>query len=230
MKNKLTTAWATVYAATMASVTTVYTRSMKFETDKELAKMNHKLELERMQYKSDMSDSSLVSNKTMIREDTLNDLVKPVKQVLTKSTDSPMQQLISSVNHFNADLSSIKLNPTQGNELDSLDLNKTSKASFDLDTLFGSFSEHTTLQLACISFFLYSLAILICVVGLIVNYYVKLYGNLYMKKLPKWSLLIVRYYLKLGEYTNYSYIITILTSLLFSIALSLFLYITDFIQ
>ena len=75
---------------------------------------------------------------------------------------------------------------------------------------------------------MFNLTIFICVIGLIVNYYIKLYGEQYMDKFPKWSLPIVRNYLKLGLLTNYYYIGMIMLSLLFSTITSILIYFRNY--
>lgn len=189
MKHKLTTAWATVYAATVAGITTVYTHSEKLKANKDLALMNHNLEIERM--KNQMESTSMNSVK-MVKE-TLNGSVPSSTQ--TSSTDIVENKL---------------------KDLIVGDSNTYNKAGFDFDTLSDSFLEFSTLQLVSITLFLYDIAILICLIGLIVNYYTRFYGNEYKEKLPKWSLPIIRYYLKLGEYTNYTYVLSIVMSLILS--------------
>jgi hypothetical protein len=236
MTRKLTTAWATVYAATVAGITTVYTNSKKLEANKELVLTNHNLELERMKYSLDTSslrtnnsilnsvNSSQVIDKTVSQEDLLNDSLGPVRKALlgldNLSTQPPMSSVQSSKIELNS--SGIQLDKS-----DSIDLHTSSKAGFDFDFLFESYLEQNTLQLVCLTLFLYNIAILICVIGLIVNYHVKLYGDQYMDKLPKWSLPIVKYYLILGQYTNYYYMVSILVSLLLSISFCVLFYFMD---
>nr|QYC35761.1 hypothetical protein [Apophysomyces elegans] len=189
MKHKLTTAWATVYAATVAGITTVYTHSEKLKGNKDLALMNHNLEIERM--KNQMESTSM--NSVKIVKETLNGSVPSSTQ--TSSTDIVENKL---------------------KDLIVGDSNTYNKAGFDLDTLSDSSLEFSTLQLVSITLFLYDIAILICLIGIIVNYYIRLYGNEYKEKLPKWSLPIIRYYLKLAEYTNYTYVLSIVMSLILS--------------
>lgn len=151
--------------------------------------MNHNLEIERM--KNQMESTSMNSVK-MVKE-TLNGSVPSSTQ--TSSTDIVENKL---------------------KDLIVGDSNTYNKAGFDFDTLSDSFLEFSTLQLVSITLFLYDIAILICLIGLIVNYYTRFYGNEYKEKLPKWSLPIIRYYLKLGEYTNYTYVLSIVMSLILS--------------
>ena len=86
----------------------------------------------------------------------------------------------------------------------------------------------TPSQFFGIGLFMFNLTIFICVIGLIVNYYIKLYGEQYMEKFPKWSLPIVRNYLKLGLLTNYYYIGMIMLSLLFSTITSILIYFRNY--
>jgi hypothetical protein len=61
------------------------------------------------------------------------------------------------------------------------------------------------------------------VMGLIINYYIKLYGEQFIDKAPKLILPLVKYYLKFTQYNNYYYIIIIVISQLFILLISIYL-------
>jgi hypothetical protein len=219
MAQKLTTAMATVYAATIAGFTTIYTNHKKLEANKELAILNHNLELKRM---NTSSNTPLVTDQSVLQKDSLNDSLGPVTKALMESENSLTQQPMLSGQTSKFELKSFD---TKLDESGSL--NSANNAGFDFNDFFESYLEQNTLQLACVSFFLYDVAILMCLIGLIVNHYVKLYGDKYMDKLPNWSLSLVRYYLKLGQLSNNYYMILILFSLLCSMSFCVMFYFMD---
>jgi hypothetical protein len=268
MARNLTTAWATVYAATVAGVTTIYTNNKKLEANRELALMNHNWEVERtkgLSYTPSLETSNAVQNstnstqvidKTVLQENMLNNSVEPVKKALmglyNNSTQPSVQNSRLNIHIQSAPggtapggspggpdprgetpWSRIELNSSNAELNKSLDTNlqidrlEINQAGFDFSFLFESYLEQSTLQLVCITLLLYNVAIFICIIGLIVNHYTKLYGEQYKDKLPKWSLPIVRYYLKLGKLTNYYYIVSIIVSLLLSISFCILFYFMD---
>ena len=109
-------------------------------------------------------------------------------------------------------------------QIDCLEMNQ---AGFYFNFLFESYLEQSTLQLVCVTLLLYNVAIFLCIIGLIVNHYTKLYGEQYKDKLPQWSLPILRYYLKFSQLTNYYYIVSIIVSLLLSISFCIIFYFMD---
>ena len=106
MARNLTTAWATVYAATVAGVTTIYTNSKKLEANRELALMNHNWKVEQtkgLSYTPSLETSNTVQNstnstqvtdKTVLQEDMLNNSVEPVKKALMRFYNDSTQQSV----------------------------------------------------------------------------------------------------------------------------------------
>ena len=118
MARNLTTAWATVYAATVAGVTTIYTNSKKLEANRELALMNHNWKVEQtkgLSYTPSLETSNTVQNstnstqvtdKTVLQEDMLNNSVEPVKKALMRFYNDSTQQSVQN-SRFNL----LRLNP-----------------------------------------------------------------------------------------------------------------------
>src|ERR1700709_1958132 len=106
MARNLTTAWATVYAATVAGVTTIYTNSKKLGANRELALMNHNWKVEQtkgLSYTPSLETSNTVQNstnstqvtdKTVLQEDMLNNSVEPVKKALMRFYNDSTQQSV----------------------------------------------------------------------------------------------------------------------------------------
>lgn len=59
--------------------------------------------------------------------------------------------------------------------------------------------------------------------GLIFNYYIKLYGNKYPEKIPKYILPLMKFYLKFSVYSNSYYITLILISQSFVLLISIYM-------
>jgi hypothetical protein len=118
MARNLTTAWATVYAATVAGVTTIYTNNKKLEANRELALMNHNWKVEQtkgLSYTPSLETSNAVQNstnstqvtdKTVLQEDMLNNSVEPVKKALMRFYNDSTQQSVQN-SRFNL----LRLNP-----------------------------------------------------------------------------------------------------------------------
>jgi hypothetical protein len=74
------------------------------------------------------------------------------------------------------------------------------------------------------SFFMFNMTIFICLSGLILNHYSKLYGDQYLEKLPNWILPIAKHYSNLRDYSNNYYILTILVTTIMSTMASMIMY------
>jgi hypothetical protein len=74
------------------------------------------------------------------------------------------------------------------------------------------------------SFFMFNMTVLICLMGLILNHYTKLYGDQYLEKLPKWILPIAKHSSNLKDDSNHYYILTIFVTTIMSTMGSMILY------
>jgi hypothetical protein len=88
----------------------------------------------------------------------------------------------------------------------------------------------TALQHFTIAIILFNVIIFNSLMSLIVNHYIKLYGDKFISKVPKWSLSIVKYYIKARQFSNYYLIVIIMVCLVFPTTLCLFIYISEHIK
>lgn len=108
-----------------------------------------------------------------------------------------------------------EINKVSDNDtLDSLNIKKASL--FDLETFNSNESVNYSFYASfSTAFMLASFATLSALMGLITNYYTKLYGDQYVDKAPKWLLPIINNYFKLVEHSNtYYYIIIFISQVL----------------
>lgn len=171
-----------------------------------------KLELERQRLESAEKDKKL--------DDVLNNLDKYQKMANEAFKNETSELSTKLANE--QDLNKVSDNDT----LDSLNVKKASL--FDLEAF--NFNQprpgETMLPLGesvnypfyasfSTAFMLASFATLSALMGLITNYYTKLYGDKYVDKAPKWLLPIINNYFKLVEHSNkYYYIIIFLSQVL----------------
>jgi hypothetical protein len=80
------------------------------------------------------------------------------------------------------------------------------------------------LNLIALSYFLFNVAILWCVIGLTVNYYIKLYGDQYLDNTLKWLLPFVKTYLKLTLFSSKYLLVILIISIFSSMLLSIIFY------
>lgn len=88
----------------------------------------------------------------------------------------------------------------------------------------------TALQHFTIAIILFNVIIFNSLMSLIVNHYIQLYGDKFISKVPKWSLPIVKYYIKARQFSNYYLIVIIMVCLVFPTTLCLFIYISEHIK
>ena len=180
-----------------------YQIHIKHKNDMELASMKYKMELDITKYKYDREEELMKTKSdflNLLTNDTKSDLIS------TNST-GPVTQVLSELHSSITESSTYNSVPS---------------------VLEYILVQSNPSQLFAIGLCMFNLTIFICIIGLIVNHYIKLYGEQYMNKFPKWSLPIVRYYLKLGQYTNYYYILLIMVSLLFSTMTSFIIYFRNY--
>lgn len=105
-----------------------------------------------------------------------------------------------------------EINKVSDNDtLDSLNIKKASL--FDLEALHTNESINYPFYASfSTAFMLASFATLSALMGLITNYYTKLYGDQYVNKAPKWLLPIINNYFNLVEHSNKYYYIIIFLS------------------
>jgi hypothetical protein len=187
------------------------------KNDMELASMKYKMELDITKYKYDREEELMKTKSdflNLLTNDTKSDLIS------TNST-GPVTQALSELHSY------ITESPPLGENSGPRGPESSTYNSVP-SVLEYILVQSNPSQLFAIGLCMFNLTIFICIIGLIVNHYIKLYGEQYINKFPKWSLPIVRYYLKLGQYTNYYYILLIMVSLLFSTMTSFIIYFRNY--
>jgi len=159
-----------------------------------------KLELERQRLESAEKEKKL--------DEILNNLdkyQKMAKEAFNNETPEYSTELANE-----QEINKISDNDT----LDSLNIKKASL--FDLETFNSNESVNYSFYASfSTAFMLASFATLSALMGLITNYYTKLYGDQYVDKAPKWLLPIINNYFKLVEHSNtYYYIIIFISQVL----------------
>jgi hypothetical protein len=96
---------------------------------------------------------------------------------------------------------------------------------FEINSIFEKTLFSTDpLNLIALSYFLFNVAILWYVIGLTVNYYIKLYGDQYLDNTPKWLLPFVKTYLKFTLFSSKYLLVILIISIFLSMLLSIILY------
>lgn len=224
---KLNIPWAILILGMIGSLTGVYmyhnvvkTTAESMETKilklKELIKYNHDLELERM--KIDLYDPNSSPTNTL-----LNRIVE------TNIPDSSISNSFTSerVASTLADTTVVqKLSEYLSKILYYLNIQ-----DFDLISVLQHIPlPITIIQYVTLGFILFNSIIFDSLMGLIVNHYIKLYGDHLLEKLPKWSLPIVGYYFKARQLSNYYLILMMIGCLLCSTGFCLYLYILEYLR
>ena len=185
-------------------------------------------------YATERNISENRRNQTVINEqiDKLRKLIEEQKHE-SKEKDSKIQELLNNLELYQKMANEAFKNKNlesqtelEDNTLDSLNVKKASL--FDLEAF--NFNQprpgETMLPLGesvnypfyasfSTAFMLASFATLSALMGLITNYYTKLYGDQYINKAPKWLLPIINNYFKLVNHSNtYYYIIIFLSQVL----------------
>jgi hypothetical protein len=235
MFSKLNLAAATAFSGLTGVFTGIYVHhnsvksneefaQREFERKRELIQFRHDLELERMDY-------NYLTN-LLNKENLLAAGLKPVA--------CPGGEKVS---EFKNEHSSLLNQPSIS--MDSVEsVTKTLLAagprpvacpggesnSFNVqESNLSSLLEHLPLPVTAnqhfaFSFFMFNMTILICLTGLILNHYSKLYGDQYLEKLPNWILPIAKYYSNLRDYSNNYYILTIFVTTIMSTIGSMIMY------
>ena len=161
-------------------------------------------------------------NQTVINEqiDKLRKLIEEQKHE-SKEKDSKIQELLNNLELYQKMANEAFKNKNlesqtelEDNTLDSLNVKKASL--FDLEALHTNESvNYSFFASFSTGIMLFSFAALSALMGLITNYYTKLYGDQYINKAPKWLLPIINNYFKLVNHSNtYYYIIIFLSQVL----------------
>lgn len=157
----------------------------EFERNKELMQFKHNLELEKMDYEY---LSSLSIKEALLGKLTeLKDVNPSMPNLSLTTTDSvgPVTKALSELNSLNEQKFHIS------SVLEYIPLPVTASQHF------------------AFSFFMFNVSIFVCLTGLILNHYFKLYGDRYLDTLPEWVLPFAKRYSKVREYSNYYYVVTI---------------------
>ena len=116
------------------------------------------------------------------------------------------------------------------NDLSISSTNVKKSSLFDLEFLNSNeilypneFANNSNLVSFSSSLLLASFAALSALMGLITNYYTKLYGDKYVDKAPKWVLPIINNYLKLVNHSNHYYFIIIFLSQVLIMLISIYM-------
>lgn len=109
--------------------------------------------------------------------------------------------------------------------------NNVDSISFNINSVLDSTVYPTDPQnLILISYFLFNLTILWCIIGLTLNYYIKLYGDQYLDHVPKWLLPLMKIYLKYTLFNSNILLMILLISVFTSMLLSIALYLIQFLN
>jgi len=172
----------------------------EFERKKELIQLKHDLELERMDYDyftNLLNKENLLEKVSELKNEHSSLSNQP--SISTDSVGSVTKTLLES-NSFNVQESNLY------SVLEHLPLPVTANQHF------------------AFSFFMFNMTIFICLTGLILNHYSKLYGDQYLEKLPNWILPIAKHYSNLRDYSNHYYILTIFVTTIMSTIGSMIMY------
>ena len=172
----------------------------EFERKKELIQLKHDLELERMDYDyftNLLNKENLLEKVSELKNEHSSLSNQP--SISTDSVGSVTKTLLES-NSFNVQESNLY------SVLEHLPLPVTANQHF------------------AFSFFMFNMTIFICLTGLILNHYSKLYGDQYLEKLPNWILPIAKQYSNLRDYSNHYYILTIFVTTIMSTIGSMIMY------
>ena len=173
-------------------------------------------------YATERNISENRRNQTVINEqiDKLRKLIEEQKHE-SKEKDSKIQELLNNLELYQKMANEAFKNKNlesqtelEDNTLDSLNVKKASL--FDLEALHTNESvNYSFFASFSTGIMLFSFAALSALMGLITNYYTKLYGDQYINKAPKWLLPIINNYFKLVNHSNtYYYIIIFLSQVL----------------
>jgi hypothetical protein len=195
------TGTAGMYASYKTNEKNKEMQDQTLEYQKEMQDQTHKNRLEEIAFQHELEMKKMkstynthYSNQVESNENT----VGPVTQMLQDSNSSKkFTELSNIVDSTSYNISSI-----------------SEKTLFPTDPL----------NLIALSYFLFNVAILWCVIGLTINYYIKLYGDQYLDNIPKWLLPFVKVYLKYTLFNSKLLLIILLISIFSSMLLSIALY------
>jgi hypothetical protein len=236
MLSKLNLAAATAFSGLTGVFTGIYVHHNSVKTNeefaqrelerkKELIQFKHDLELERIDYNylTNLLNSETLLNKVSELKDEGSSLLnQPSISTGYGSLAHNPQLGKDSVESVTKALLAAGPRPVAcpGGESNSVNVQESN--------LF-SVLEHLPLPVTAnqhfaFSFFMFNMTVLICLTGLILNHYSKLYGDQYLEKLPKWILPIAKHYSNLRDYSNNYYILTIFVTTIMSTLGSMILY------
>ena len=173
-------------------------------------------------YATERNISENKKNQTNINEE-INKLRKLIEEQRheSKEKDKKIEEILNNLDQYQKMANEAFKNKNlesqtelENNTLDSLNIKKASL--FDLESLHTNESVNYPFYASfSTGFMLFSFATLSALMGLITNYYTKLYGDQYINKAPKWLLPIINNYFKLVNHSNtYYYIIIFLSQVL----------------
>lgn len=214
MLKKISTEVAALIGSITLVATTIYNTERNIQENKKLEQQkiiqNENISNQLEEQKELLNQQKELLNQLKEESTDLRDKLSLYEKFYKEATNnSSINESLKSPTEFKneVNLSLSKLNT----DLDNID--KSSLYPFENNLLF-SFST---------SFILASSVALSAVMGLIFNHYIKLYGDQYVNKTPKWVLPIMNYYLKFTHYSNYYYIILIVVSQLLILLTSIYL-------
>jgi hypothetical protein len=224
MLSKLNLAAATAFSGLTGVFTGIYVHhnsvksneefaQKEFERKKELIQFRHDLELERMDYNS-------LTN--ILNSETLLNKVSEFKDEHSSLSNQPSISTDSGPLARNSPLGEDSVGSVTKALAES---NSVNVQEFNISSVL----EHLPLPVTAnqhfaFSFFMFNMTVFICLTGLILNHYSKLYGDQYLEKLPKWILPIAKHYSILRDYSNHYYILTIFVTTIMSTIGSMILY------
>ncbi|KAG2216633.1 hypothetical protein INT45_007208 [Circinella minor] len=155
-------------------------------------------------YATERNISENKKNQTNINEE-INKLRKLIEEQRheSKEKDKKIEEILNNLDQYQKMANEAFKNKNlesqtelENNTLDSLNIKKASL--FDLESLHTNESVNYPFYASfSTGFMLFSFATLSALMGLITNYYTKLYGDQYINKAPKWLLPIINNYFKL---------------------------------